>query len=576
MRLRAWQADRLLRRLRGTRPALYLDVVRNLRMRQILFRMRRAVPVSLLAARTRVSRPSEPSLLAAGLAISPAPQAGPADPPHETQRFSAFGRSRNWGAHGFWEDAGDGLLFLFHLHGFAPLAEYAGGERTAGGDTFWALVIDDWLGRHKRPSTPAWHPYPTSIRIMSWSAALSAIETWPEDLRRRLALEILRQGRYLRRSVEHDIGGNHVVKNATALAFVGALFPSARLLRFALRALRREAASQILEDGGHEERSPSYHREVLTDLSDVRELLRRRKAQSPKWLDDSIALMERWMKELVAPDGRLPLLNDAWEGSVVEGQSQEPVTVLRESGYVILRHESDQLIFDAGPLCPRHLPPHAHADALSVLLWLDGEAVLIDPGSGAYTGSVRQKTRSTAAHNTVEVDGQSQCVFLGDFRAARLPRVARPRIERYQSLFTLTSAHDGYRRLGAPVDHVRMVIWWPGRGAVILDRLVGAGRHSIRSVLNLAEGGRHVGFQPIGPIRELHKRWVRHWPHLGSSRSATALVCEGQVTAGSVFGWSALRPGVSVKSCDEDHLILGDAGDSTEVPLSWEFGEYRI
>ena len=178
-------------------------------------------------------------------------------------------------------------------------------------------MVESWLSQHDRPTKPAWHPYPTSVRVIAWSAALSEIEEWPAELRRRIAAAILHQARYLRRTVEHDIGGNHVLKNASALAFAGALFPDSGLLPSGLSLLRRELAVQVLPDGGHEERSTSYHREVARDLNDVKELLRRAGESVPGWLDESLRRMELWLRAVTGPDSRLPLLNDAWDGPPV-------------------------------------------------------------------------------------------------------------------------------------------------------------------------------------------------------------------------------------------------------------------
>ncbi len=169
------------------------------------------------------------------------------------------------------------------------------------------------------------------------------------------------------------------------------------------------------------------------------------------------------------PDGALPLLNDAWEGPAIrEPPAEEPLTQLADSGYVVFRHGDDQAVFDVGPLCPPHLPPHGHADALSFVLWGDGRPVVVDPGVGAYTGPLRNRFRATAAHNTVEVDGASQCVLWGDFRLARLPtvRAALPR-KHAGGVVTVAARHDGYRRLDDPVDPsaaVRLVAGSRGRG----------------------------------------------------------------------------------------------------------------
>jgi len=132
--------------------------------------------------------------------------------------FHAFGRVRRFEATAaFWEQRDDGLLFAFHLHGFEELARYAAGVRTPAGDAFWQSVLASWLREARPPARPAWHPFPTSRRIVGWGAALSA-GVAAEPLAGQLRASLWRQARYLTRVVEHDIGGNHVVANAWASA----------------------------------------------------------------------------------------------------------------------------------------------------------------------------------------------------------------------------------------------------------------------------------------------------------------------------------------------------------------------
>ena len=78
---------------------------------------------------------------------------------------------------------------------------------------------------------------------------------------------------FLRRSLESDVGGNHLVKNLKALVGLAVFFADDALLRRALRRLRRQLAVQVLPDGGHFERAPAYHCQVLGDLIDVCGLL---------------------------------------------------------------------------------------------------------------------------------------------------------------------------------------------------------------------------------------------------------------------------------------------------------------
>ena len=82
------------------------------------------------------------------------------------------------------------------------------------------------------------------------------------------------------------------------------------------------------------------------------------------------------------------------------------------------------MLADIGPPCPRELPAHAHADTLSCVVHVDGAPLLIDTGTSTYAaGPVRDRERSTAAHNTVEVDRRDSTEVWGAFRAGRRARV---------------------------------------------------------------------------------------------------------------------------------------------------------
>lgn len=571
----------------SVRPALYLDAACHMRPRQLLYRARRLVPPSALAAGLPTGAPSELRWVASGLERDPAPPSGPTPLPHEDGAVSALGVRRAIGAAGFWREPSDGLLFLFHLHGFSELSRYASGPRTRAGDAFWARLLEDWLVHERRPSLPAWHPYPTSGRILAWVAGLSAIGAWPEALRGALAAELWRQAAYLRRCVEYDIGGNHVLRNAKALVFAGSAFPGTRLLDRALVLLERETGRQLLIDGGHEERSSSYHRLVAHDLAEVAELLVRVGRPAPDWLTRAAARAAMWQAGIAGPDRRLPLLNDAWEGPALTAGPTQPSTAPRppsavvgpgEAGYLVLRSGSDQVLFDLGPLCPAHLPAHAHADALSFVLWLDGEPLVVDPGSYCYHGPSRDRFRATAGHNSVEVDGRDQCVLWGSFRAAYLPRVRHGSPRRQGEAIVVAGAHDGYARLPDPVEHHRVLAWLPPAGLLVVDRLWARRSHRVRSSLHLAadvpvtDGGSAgaITISALGEGASQRTGLGSYSPYLGSIVAAPTLEDTRTVDPGQLFGWSVLRRGWRLAQLSPERVALErDDERSIAVALSW-------
>jgi hypothetical protein len=108
---------------------------------------------------------------------------------------------------------------------------------------------------------------------------------------------------------------------------------------------------------------------------------------------------------------------------------------------------------DGGPHGFGALAAHAHADALAIELRIDGTDVLADPGTYCYHGEPQWRAafRSTAGHNTLELDGRDQSVSGGPFMWTRHAR-SRVHVAHVEpaGISRWTGEHDGYLdRLGA-------------------------------------------------------------------------------------------------------------------------------
>ena len=532
----------------------YAEALANLRLRQLAARPRRVLSPRFLDLGLSDKAPADWNPhIGAGLFLDRAPQSGPQPAPHTIDAFRAVGVERAWRHPRFWTDPQDGLLFLFWLHGFSALAAYAANEEEADATTFWTEVLEDWLARFALPDRVAWHPYPTSGRVLAWCSALAS-GRWGGALEARLLASLTHQLHYLRRSVEYDIGGNHLLENAVALAAGGVWLGERSMESVGMRILERELDAQILPDGGHEERSTAYQRQLLERLDDLAGLLSRAGRASCATVELCRAAMRAWLDALTAPDGALPLLNDAWAGPP-RRVGAESLTDLAESGYVALRSEQEFLVWAAGPLAPRYLPPHAHAHALSFVLWADGVPIVVDPGAGAYAGPARDRYRATRAHATLEVDGADQCDFWGAFRAGGLPAVTRTRLEQDDRGVVLVGEHDGYLRQGLGVRHRRVIWWLPGDGLVVLDELLGADAagFEVVSSLPLAPGlpatPRRIGPFGVHPLGEGGPPALEpssYAPYLGSELPSEVLRRRGVLAPGQRTGWGLLREGRSI------------------------------
>lgn len=153
-----------------------------------------------------------------------------------------------------------------------------------------------------------------------------------------------------------------------------------------------------------------------------------------------------------------------WLGLAADGSGPDgagpALGVTRRDGYVIdawatPRGEA-RLLFDAAAMGLAPLYAHGHADALQVLLDVDGPR-LVDPGTGAYHArpDLREWLRSTAAHNTLELDARSQSEPGGLFQWLRVARVFDVVVAAGDAI-DATAAHDGYARVEGLVHRRRV------------------------------------------------------------------------------------------------------------------------
>lgn len=424
---------------------------------------------------------------------------GPGPLANSNGRFRFLGEERSLGEPFDWDQPGASRLWRYHLHYFEWAWSFAVSEPD------WASKELRRLWRSWRAATvfgrgDAWSPYVASIRAWVMCGVYGVLVAGTED-ESRVASDLALHAGYLRASLELDVGGNHLVKNLKALVGLGVFFKDETLVEWACRRLERQMSVQVLADGGHFERSPSYHCQVLGDLIDVCGLLEAAQLRRRAALDEAIIAMRRWLGAVLLPDGDVPLFNDCTlvgKERIDDLQpvrpSSERLIVLEASGYVVVKPEQGtQLVADVGLPCPPELPAHAHADCLSFELVIGGRRVLVDTGTSTYTaGQRRQHERSSRAHNTVEIDGEDQTEVWGAFRAARR---ARPRLERIRDqdgMTEIVASHDGYRRLrGSPI-HRRS--WRVQSGEVaIIDEVIGGGTHRVVARLHVAPGV-HTGY----------------------------------------------------------------------------------
>lgn len=167
-----------------------------------------------------------------------------------------------------------------------------------------------------------------------------------------------------------------------------------------------------------------------------------------------------------------------------------------ESGYYLLQAGSlstnDQVsvLFDCAELGYTSIAAHGHADALSIVMRLNGKDLLVDSGTYDYYSfpNWRDHFRKTQAHNTIEVDGLDQSVMTGPFMWEKHAQAQCIAWEPNNKGGIVTGLHNGYLRLSSPVIHQRSLnLNAQQKELQITDQIESQGSHDIALYFHLSE-----------------------------------------------------------------------------------------
>ena len=324
----------------------------------------------------------------------------------------------------------------------------------------------------------SWYAANPPWRGINWCSALEiAFRAWSwiwiwhiagADLsvpaRRDLLQALYRHGCYLEHNLSYYFAPNtHLLGEAVVLDALGRLFPE--FPRFAYwrdlgtAVTRRQLESQVRDDGSHFEQSTYYHVYAL-DMFLAHYAIAREPAP------EKLVRMGEFLHALLGPQREIAFLGDDdggrffhaygpgsqfgratlatcgvmlaradWSRTAADLHPQAAwwlgESALRETGWgappgsaffpgtglwIVTRGDL-HLIADGGPFGPAGAG-HSHSDALSLVLRIGQEEILIDSGTFTYLGDpvARDRFRSSAAHNTVRTGGLDQATAVKPFR----------------------------------------------------------------------------------------------------------------------------------------------------------------
>lgn len=429
--------------------------------------------------------------------------------------ISIHGRELDISAPDAWTAEEAGQLWLYHLHYFDELSALD----DRGRSQWRSELVDRWILENPPWRGVGWEPYPTSLRAVNWIKWHLRGNRLSAQALESLALQLS----WLESQVEYHILGNHIIENAKALCFGGCFFSGTEAGRWwdsGCRLLRRELEEQILTDGGHFELSPMYHARVLENVLDLLNLQRAYRRSTGVELEELASRMLDWLSVMSHPDGRIALFGDSAFDQAADleqlasygerlgvGRPSNPSTPMRmlsSSGYCRVSMGRWVSFLDVAPIGPDYLPAHGHADALTFELSLDGRRIVVDTGTETYEdGARRWSQRATAAHNTVEIDGESSSQIWKSFRVGRRARVEVLEVQAHDDYCRVTAQHDGYARLRRGLLHRRTWEFEPDRLS-LTDSILGEGCHEVawRLLLHPSVSVQAVGGTNFAIIRE--------------------------------------------------------------------------
>ena len=324
------------------------------------------------------------------------------------------------------------------------------------------IVISDWIDKCGPTKANAlsneWNSYSISLRISAWLNYYSKNGAFgSESFQIKFAQSIEQQSNFLLTFLETDIQGNHIIKNIRALYESAYCLPSDNKLNWIATAkslLTDQLNRQILTDGYHFELSPSYHIQVLTDLTSIHSTMHTGALQTS--LQVIITKMTQAMIDTCHPDGfpaqfgdsglSMTLAPTSYLATFTQNFKGQNLSTNRyinysDAGYFGYRSASSFLIIKTGKLGPDELMAHAHADWGSFEWSINKKRIIVDQGVYEYVpGYRRDKSRATSSHNTVQFDNTEQAAFIGAFRCSYRPKKCTTNFERKNDGFTLKSA----------------------------------------------------------------------------------------------------------------------------------------
>lgn len=263
---------------------------------------------------------------------------------------------------------------------------------------------------------------------------------------------------------------NHLIVEATAIAFAGFAFENDGWKRLSLHILKEELQKQNYGDGVNKEMSLHYQTFGMEAYALLMHLMQVNGMAIPKWFDNFFSNMCKFVVYSMVSETKACEFGDNDEGKILDleggeishyryvlqlgslvlnkryetfnhvsetvswlftekeikhiqhlpysAKTSESIT-FQFGGYTFMRNNDGKIIIgiDHAPLGFGSIAAHGHADALSFQLFVNGLCIFGDPGTYIYHCWLdkRNEYRKSCNHNTIWINDGEQSQMLGAF-----------------------------------------------------------------------------------------------------------------------------------------------------------------
>lgn len=337
------------------------------------------------------------------------------------------------------------------------------------------FLFQDWNRRNPFLQGISWTSVmEVAIRCIQWCMTLAFLQkkgyVSNSDLLQNLDSGIKNMTAYIVRHYSRfSSANNHLLVEATAIAYAGFAYNNSEWKQLAIRILTEELMKQNYQDGVNKEMSLHYQTFGMEAYALVMQLMQKAGMTVPAMWNDMLSKQCEFVRCSMVNETSACEFGDNDEGKIldIEGGkishyryllqlcsmvlgkryesfenisetiswlfTQEEIAYCKsllfqkisdsrtfiEGGYSFLRSKNGEIVIgiDHAPLGFGSIAAHGHADALSFQLYVDGKCFLGDPGTYIYhcNLSKRNDYRRSCNHNTVWIENDEQSQMMGAF-----------------------------------------------------------------------------------------------------------------------------------------------------------------